>query len=48
MEKKHFSWIGVGVAVVGVCFLWTGIFRGEVDTVYAKAIQICLECIGIG
>jgi len=25
-----------------------GIYRGEVDTVLKKAINICMECIGLG
>ena len=25
-----------------------GIYRGEVATVLAKAIHICMECIGLG
>ena len=33
----------VGIAMV--CF---GIMRGEADAVLAKAIRLCLECIGIG
>ena len=25
-----------------------GIYRGEVNTVLAKAVNICMECIGLG
>ncbi len=32
----------------GVLFLAAGISRGEMDMVLRKAINICLECIGIG
>ena len=32
----------------GVVFMGLGIWRGEVETVIRKAINVCLECIGIG
>lgn len=32
----------------GAVFLLAGIYRGEMDVVLRKAINICLECIGIG
>ena len=32
-------------AITMVCF---GVMRGEADAVLAKAIRLCLECIGIG
>lgn len=33
---------------VGGLFVALGILRGEMAEVLAKAIKICLECVGIG
>lgn len=38
----------VALLIVGVAMVGFGIMRGEADTVLAKAIRLCLECIGIG
>ena len=35
----------LGLAAV---FLIVGIFRGEAEAVWMKAIRICMECIGLG
>jgi hypothetical protein len=40
--------IALGVFVAGFALLVFGVFRGEVDVVLRKAINVCLECIGIG
>ena len=32
----------------GVLLIVLGVFRGEAEAVYQKAVHICLECIGIG
>ncbi|WP_255547720.1 CD1871A family CXXC motif-containing protein [Crassaminicella indica] len=36
------------IFIVGAIFIGVGIYRGEVGRVFIKAINICLECIGIG
>ncbi len=40
--------ITISLLVLGVIFVLFGIYRGEVQTVFSKAIHVCLECIGIG
>lgn len=34
--------------LVGVSFMVFGVFRGESAIVLVKAVNLCLECIGIG
>lgn len=48
--KKYLksSWTGIGIAILGVGMMAYGIFRGEMAVVLMKAVNICLECIGIG
>ena len=41
-------WIGPALAVSGILLMILGIYRGEVSVVFTKAINICMECIGIG
>ncbi len=36
------------IAAMGLGLMFFGISRGEVGTVLKKAVNICLECIGIG
>ena len=33
---------------VAVLFLALGVLRGETQTVFRKAVNICMECIGLG
>ena len=35
------------IFVAGI-FIWYGMERGEVPQIFKKAVNICLECIGLG
>ena len=48
MKKRLPPVTGSLLAVAGAAIGFLGYYRGEADTVLAKAIRICLECIGIG
>lgn len=39
---------GVLLCACGLAMMLYGIYRGEVAVVLKKAVNICLECIGIG
>lgn len=43
--KKITQWI---ILMMSLGMIMIGIYRGEVSTSFFKAINICLECIGIG
>lgn len=40
--------IRYGILILSILFIGVGIFRGEHLVVLKKAVNICLECIGIG
>ena len=42
------KWPAVILMLVGACFMGYGISRGELAVVFTKAINICMECVGIG
>ena len=41
-------WPGLVLATAGILMMGYGIFRGEMAIVLIKAVNICMECIGIG
>lgn len=42
---KKIKWLILSISVL---FIGLGIYRGESDAVFSKAVNICMECIGIG
>ena len=42
------KWTGVVLAGAGIPMIIFGIYRGEMSVVFTKAVNICMECIGIG
>ena len=48
MMRRPGMWIRMGLLAAGGACLCFGAIRGEAEAVFAKAIKLCLECIGIG
>lgn len=42
------SLINMGLIIISFMLIMYGIFNNEIVTVFNKAVNICLECIGIG
>ena len=40
--------VQVALLIAGIAMVSFGAVRGEAEAVLAKAIRLCLECIGIG
>ncbi len=48
MGSKQRGVVGTLVLAAAVCFILYGAARGEIAVVMNKAVNICLECKGIG
>lgn len=48
MENKIKNITRAAIFVAAGVFLLYGIIRGEAAVVFIKAVNICLECIGLG
>lgn len=45
---RKFKYKQILILMLAIGFICFGAYRGEVDTVFTKAIRLCLECVGIG
>ena len=48
MPEKWRAALGGALLLLAIAFVLTGLIRGESQTVFIKAVNVCLECIGIG
>lgn len=48
MSSKRKTFVRIIIAAVSCGFILYGAARGEVEVVLNKAVNICLECIGLG
>lgn len=48
MSRRLKNGIAAALAVLGAAFLGIGMALGENEIVLRKAVNICLECIGLG
>ena len=47
-RPDRFDWRGICAAGAGLLMMGYGIYRGEMKVVFDKAVNICMECIGLG
>lgn len=45
MRKKYVTLVALALSIT---FIIIGLLQGQNSSVFAKAVRICLECIGIG
>ena len=48
MSEKHRSLIAWALILLGIGLIAVGVLRGEHTVVWRKAVNICMECIGLG
>ena len=48
MKQRIPIWVTFALIFASIACMAFGIYRGEADTLLMKAINICMECIGLG
>lgn len=47
-RHKYRLAVQIAIVITAAAFIIVGFFRGEVQFVWNTAVNICLECIGLG
>lgn len=48
MKGKKTEAIRIVLLFLSIVMIVIGVVNGEVQTVFTKAVNLCMECIGIG
>ncbi len=48
MKKEFPRWLSVALLMAALAMCTYGALTGEAEAVMAKAVKICMECIGLG
>lgn len=48
MTQRRIRLLQIFLLAAGVVCIGIGVIRGEAEEVMIKAVNLCLECIGIG
>ena len=48
MKQFIKRYLGPVLVLCGTAFMAIGVWADELEVILAKAVRICLECIGIG
>lgn len=48
MSRLRSNGVAAALLAIAAVFMLAGAARGEVDVLFRKATNICMECIGLG